>query len=288
MYAAKCNGRGRWEVFDREMGLRSGRRAALTADVREAWQRGEMFVTYQPIVEIPSGRLRGAEALVRWTHPIFGDVSPEEFVALAEEVGSIRRMGLDVMRDAVNQAARWRAEFVPDFYISVNVSPVQLDATLPDAIDEILASAGLDASALLVEITENVVLENREVSLRILEAIRARGTRIAIDDFGTGYSSLAYAQQLPVDLVKIDQSFTRDLDATTVGLVPTIMHLARWLGAAVVAEGVETIEQMHALVLLDCSLAQGYLYSSAVPAESFAAFVRLGHIIPSVGTIRLP
>jgi diguanylate cyclase (GGDEF)-like protein/PAS domain S-box-containing protein len=279
MYSAKWAGKARWQVYDPEMGALAARRVALMSDLRGAWQRGEIFVYYQPIVAAPSGNLRGAEALVRWSHPEFGRVSPQEFIPLAEETGIIRQLGLEVLREAARNAARWRAEFVPDFYVSVNVSPVQLDASLPEAVAEILAATGLDPCALVIEITENVVLSNVDASVRILGTLRESGVRIAIDDFGTGYSSLAYAQRFPVDLLKIDQSFTKKLDATHAGMIPTIIQLAQTMNAALVAEGVETLEQMTELVRLGCGLAQGYLYCPAVPQDSISDIVREGAML---------
>ena len=280
MNAAKQAGKGRFEVFDAEMGARAERRVSLIADLPGAWGRGEMQVNYQPIVEVPGGQIRGAEALLRWAHPVLGAVSPVEFVSLAEESGVIRELGLQVLREAARHAAHWRAKRAPGLYISVNISPVQMADSLPDTVAGILAAAGLDASALVLEITESMVLSSVESSLTILEAIRAHGIRIAIDDFGTGYSSLAYVQQFPIDLVKIDQSFTKVLDATHAGMVPTIIQLARTMHATVVAEGVETLEQMTELVRLECPLAQGYLFSPAVPAEAFARMLAEGALLP--------
>jgi diguanylate cyclase (GGDEF)-like protein/PAS domain S-box-containing protein len=280
MYSVKWAGKSSWKVFDAAMGEQAARRVSLIADLPGAWRRGEMHVHYQPIVEIPSGRLRGAEALLRWSHPVFGRVPPDEFIVLAEQSGVVRDLGLEVLQEASRNAASWRADGAPTFYISVNISPLQLDDALPDAVSGILAATGLDASALLLEITENVVLSNIDESRRVLDALHDRGIRIAIDDFGTGYSSLAYAQQFPIDLVKIDQSFTKKLDATHPGMVPTIIQLARTMGADVVAEGVETLEQMHELVRLGCRLAQGYLYCPGVPADSIADIVRDATLVP--------
>jgi predicted signal transduction protein with EAL and GGDEF domain len=280
MQDAKLAGKACWRVFDAAMGERAERRVRLMADLPGAWRRREMQVHYQPIVELPTGRIRGAEALLRWVHPDFGNVSPGEFIVLAEETGVVRELGLEVLREATRNAALWRTGRATSFYISVNVSPVQLDDLLPDTIVGILAATGLDASALLIEITENVVLSNVEASVRVLEALRERGLRIAIDDFGTGYSSLAYVQRFPIDLVKIDQSFTRELDATHPGMIPTIIQLACTMDAAVVAEGVETREQMTELVRLGCTLCQGYLFSPGVPADAFAPMVRGGTLVP--------
>jgi EAL domain-containing protein (putative c-di-GMP-specific phosphodiesterase class I) len=280
MYAAKHAGKGRFEVFDSEMGARAERRTALIADLPGAWGRGEMDVHYQPIVEVPNGQIRGAEALARWSHPTFGAVSPVEFIDLAEDSGVIRELGLEVLREAARHAARWRAHGAPDFYISVNLSPVQLTESLPDTVAGILGAAGLDAGALVLEITENVVLSNGDSSLVLLAALRKHGIRIAIDDFGTGYSSLAYTQRFPIDVVKIDQSFTKALDAAHAGIVPTIIQLAQTMHAAVIAEGVETCEQMTELVRLGCDLSQGYLFSPALPADAFARILGDGSLSP--------
>ena len=276
MYSAKTNGKHQYAIFDTEMGAQTERRLALMADLRGAWRRGEISVAFQPIVELADGNLRGAEALMRWTHPLYGAVPPSEFIALAEETGTIRGLGLEVLREAAHQTARWRAASAPAFYISVNVSPVQLETGFVAAVDEILAATGLEPRALVLEVTETVLLTDFDASVQILEALRTRGIRIAIDDFGTGYSSLSYAQQLPVDLVKIDRSFTADLGTAGRSMVPAVMNLAATLGATVVAEGVETEEQAAELLGLDCGLGQGHLYAPALPEATFRDLVRAG------------
>ena len=278
MYSAKTSGKGRYAIFDLEMGAQTERRLALKADLRGAWRRGEISVAFQPIVDIADGRLRGAEALMRWTHPLYGAVAPVEFVALAEETGIIRTLGLEVLREATHQAARWRERSAPNFYISVNVSPVQLDGDFVGSVDEILAATGLDPRALVLEVTESVLVTDFGESVAILQALRDRGTRIAIDDFGTGYASLSYARHLPVDLVKIDRSFTSDLGKDGPSIVPTVMQLAQTLRASVVAEGIETEDQAELLVGLECTLGQGHLYAPALPEATFRDLVRAGHV----------
>jgi diguanylate cyclase (GGDEF)-like protein/PAS domain S-box-containing protein len=278
MYSAKTSGKGRYAIFDLEMGAQTERRLALKADLRGAWRRGEISVAFQPIVDIADGRLRGAEALMRWMHPLYGAVSPVEFVALAEETGIIRTLGLEVLREATHQAARWRERSAPTFYISVNVSPVQLDGQFVRSVEEILSATGLDPRALVLEVTEGVLVTDFGGSVAILQALRDRGIRIAIDDFGTGYASLSYARHLPVDLVKIDRSFTSDLGKEGPSIVPTVMQLAETLRAAVVAEGIETEDQADLLVGLECTLGQGHLYAPALPEATFRDLVRAGHV----------
>ncbi len=278
LYAAKSAGKNCYEVFDVAMGEQASRRLALKADLRGAWGRGEMSVVYQPIVHLDSGGLRGAEALLRWTHPQFGTVSPEEFIPLAEETGTIVALGVDVLRAACRQAAAWRGRggFT---YMSVNVSPVQLDESYVDAVDAVLRESGLEPERLVLEVTEGVILSNVTTAVDVLQELRRRGIRVAIDDFGTGYSSLAYAQQLPIDLVKIDRAFTREVTNPS-SVVPAIVQLARVLGAQVIAEGVEEVEHVQALSALRCEFGQGYLYSRPLPAASFEELLRAGIPVP--------
>ncbi|HZP27413.1 MAG TPA: EAL domain-containing protein [Acidimicrobiia bacterium] len=285
MYSAKTGGKGRYAIFDLEMGAQTERRLALKADLRGAWRRGEISVAFQPIVDLVDGRLRGAEALMRWTHPLYGAVSPAEFVAYAEETGIIRTLGIDVLREAARAAAAWRAKSAPNFYISVNVSPAQLDRDFVHCVDTILGATDLDPHALVLEVTESVLVSDFDESVDILQSLRARGIRVAIDDFGTGYSSLSYARQLPVDLVKIDRSFTSDLGSDGPSVVPTILQLARTLRSSVVAEGVETGDQATALLDLGCTLGQGHLYAPALPEATFRDLVRVG-TVPRAQPIR--
>ncbi len=281
LYVAKSAGKRRYEVYDLQMGERASRRLALKADLRDAWRRGEVSVFYQPIVELATGDLRGAEALVRWTHPTFGTVSPVDFIPLAEESGIIVSLGMEILREACHRAAAWRAEG-SRMYISVNVSPVQLatEHFLAD-VDDVLATSGLEPEALVLEITEGVLLSSFDAAVAALQAVRDRGIRTAIDDFGTGYSSLAYAQQLPADVVKIDRSFVIELMHEGASLVPTIMDLARTMRVGVIAEGIEHRVQAEALVALGCILGQGYRYSPPVPAATFEEYVATGSVPPN-------
>ena len=286
LYAAKSAGKQRVELFDPEMGDQATRRLTLKGDLRDAWRRGEITVVFQPITRIEDRRLCGAEALVRWTHPLFGTVSPVEFVPLAEATGIIVSLGLEVMREACRRAAEW-CETGNFSYISVNVSPVQLSSDgFLASVDDVLASTGLAPEDLLLEVTEGVLLTSFESAIGVLEALRSRGIRIAIDDFGTGYSSLAYAQHLPVDLVKIDRAFTIEVMNPS-SIIPAIIQIAEVLGAKVVAEGIETDEHAEMLLALSCELGQGYLYSPPVPATSFERFVTEGVVVPA-GAARGP
>jgi diguanylate cyclase (GGDEF)-like protein/PAS domain S-box-containing protein len=281
LYAAKSAGKGRYEIYDLQMGERASRRLALKADLRDAWRRGEISVFYQPIVELATGDLRGAEALARWTHPNFGTVPPVDFIPLAEESGIIVSLGLEILREACHRAAAWRAAG-SHMYISVNVSPVQLATEdFLAQVDDVLASSGLAPEALVLEITEGVLLSNFDAAVAALQALRDRGIRTAIDDFGTGYSSLAYAQQLPADVVKIDRSFVIELVHEGASLVPTIMDLARTMRVGVIAEGIEHAAQAESLVELGCILGQGYRYSPPVPAATFEEYVASGSVPPT-------
>jgi diguanylate cyclase (GGDEF)-like protein/PAS domain S-box-containing protein len=278
MYSAKTGGKSRHAIYDLAMGAQTERRLALRADLRGAWRRGEISVAFQPIVDIADGRLRGAEALMRWTHPLYGAVPPAEFVPYAEETGVIRVLGLDVLRESARCTARWRAQHAPDLYISVNVSPVQLDEGFVRSVDDILEATKLDPHALVLEVTEGVLVADVAESVDVLQTLRTRGVRVAIDDFGTGYSSLAYARRLPVDLVKIDRSFTSDLGREGPSIVPTVMQLAETLRASVVAEGVEQGDQAALLLALGCTLGQGHLYAPALPEATFSDIVRAGEV----------
>jgi diguanylate cyclase (GGDEF)-like protein/PAS domain S-box-containing protein len=278
MYSAKTGGKSRYAVYDLAMGAQTERRLALRADLRGAWRRGEISVAFQPIVDIADGRLRGAEALMRWTHPLYGAVPPAEFVPYAEETGAIRALGLEVLRESCRCAARWRKQHAPDFYISVNVSPVQLDHEFVAAVEDTLRMTKLDAHALVLEVTEGVLLANVAQSVEVLQTLRAQGVRVAIDDFGTGYSSLSYARQLPVDLLKIDRSFTSDLGRDGPTIVPAVMQLAETLCASVVAEGVEREDQAALLFGFGCVLGQGHLYAPALPEATFSDLVKAGEV----------
>jgi EAL domain-containing protein (putative c-di-GMP-specific phosphodiesterase class I) len=244
----------------------------MESDIRRALEEGDQFqVYYQPQLDLDSGRLVGAEALVRWRHPQRGIIAPGMFIALAEETGLIVPLGEWVLRTACLEAARWRP-----LRVAVNLSPAQFRvAGLAEMIAGVVGETGIDPERLELEITEGVLLTDTEQTLTTLNALKSIGVEIAIDDFGTGYSSLGYLRRFPIDRIKIDGSFIRDIETGDGGLaiVRAVIALGASLAMRTTAEGVETAEQAHRLRELGCDDAQGYLFSPPLPAEEFAAFV---------------
>jgi diguanylate cyclase (GGDEF)-like protein/PAS domain S-box-containing protein len=271
MYAAKSAGRNRFTYFTRELQVAAERRVRLTYDLRAALLGEQFRVYYQPIVNLATGEIYKAEALIRWLHPERGMVSPLEFIALAEDTGLIVPIGDWVFKQAVHQASEWRRRFHPSFQISVNMSPVQIrqDNLVCIQWSEYLAREGMPGQSVAIEITEGLLLD-AELNEKLL-TFRDAGIRISIDDFGTGYSSLAYLKRFDIDYLKIDRSFVQNLgfDADNQALCETMVMLAHKLGLKVIAEGVETADQRDFLVGVGCDFAQGFLYSQPVPAEQF-------------------
>ena len=264
MYRSKSLGKARHEMFDEEMHARSTDLLRLESDLRFAQERNEFFVNYQPIVALDTFRVCGFEALVRWQHPERGLISPQDFIPVAEEAGQILQIGQWVLREACHQIKRWQDKFPADesLYMTVNLSAKQF--AQPDLIDQvssILAGTGLDPNFLKLEITESVLMDDFESAAAMLFQLRALGVRLSIDDFGTGYSSLTYLHRFPIDTLKIDRSFVSVLDKDNLEIVRTILNLAENLGMDVVAEGVETQEQMSLLRNLSCQSGQGYFFS---------------------------
>ena len=279
MYAAKESGRDRASTYNEDLRTAVTTRLAIEADLRHAAEREQLAVWYQPEVELATGRIVAVEALLRWHHRDGTVWTADRFVEIAEDTGLILDMGDWVLRQACLDAAGW-ARSRPDrpLTVRVNVSAVQLaEAGLIEAIDDALAASGLDPTLLCVEITETALLRTTAITHANLEALHARGVSLAIDDFGTGYASLTYLHQYPVDVIKIDRSFMTDVDQPG-GLVAGIVALARTLGIAVTAEGVETPAQAAGLHAFDCPTAQGWLYSAAVPAEDITGL--LAHVYP--------
>jgi diguanylate cyclase (GGDEF)-like protein/PAS domain S-box-containing protein len=278
-YRAKDRGRNRYEVFDDA--LRAATTAALEVetDLHRALERHQLFLRYQPVVELTTGRLLGAEALVRWQHPTRGLLTPDQFLPAAEASGLVVAIGREMLDLAAGALAAVPVEALPS--INVNISPRELaQPDLVDRIREVLGSKRVDPRRLCIEITENAVLDELDTAIEALDAIRALGVRLAIDDFGTGYSSLSYLRRLPVDTVKIDRTFTTELntDSNDVTIVAGIIGLARGLGLEVVAEGVETERQAEILVELGCSQAQGFLYSPPVALDDLLR-LRNHHVV---------
>ncbi len=278
MYRAKKTKAG-FQFFEASMEHSISERMRLENDLRRALQRDELEVFYQPQTHLESEQIVGAEALLRWHHPTRGMVSPLEFIPLAEETGLIDTIGAWVLRTACVQMQKWRQSGLPEMRIAVNLSVKQLlqsDFTL--TVESVLQETGLPSHLLELEITESTLMEHAEDTLEALERLRGLGVRLAIDDFGTGYSSLAYLKRFPVDLVKIDRSFVRDVphDADDAAIVKAIIALAHSLRLKVVAEGVETEAQLQFLNEQSCDMLQGFYLSKPLPADQFAHFIRTG------------
>jgi diguanylate cyclase (GGDEF)-like protein/PAS domain S-box-containing protein len=277
MYRAKSQGRARHQLFDGQMHEQAMERLRIEAGLRRALERGEFVLHYQPVVSLETGAVVGVEALIRWEHPERGLLPPSVFLGIADESGLIAPMSDWVIGAACEQARRWQSELPEPTLVSVNIPPQQLeDARLAEVIEGHLRRAGVPASALGLELVESSLIENRGVTLSNLKRLRAMGVRIAVDDFGTGYSSLSYLKRLPLDALKIDRSFTQGIpgDPNDTAISKTIVAMARSLNLDVVAEGVETVEQMEFLRANGCRLAQGHYFSRPLPAEACAAYIR--------------
>ena len=257
-------------IFDREMHARAVSLLEMETDLRYAIERSEFELYYQPIVDLEEMRLRGFEALVRWNHPHRGLVSPDAFIPLAEATGLIVPMTIQILRSASRQLVDWKLQNAAhnSLMVSVNLSVKHLSHPgLVDQITSILDESGLDPSCLKLEITESSVMENAEKAISVLKQIKATGVNLSIDDFGTGYSSLSYLHRFPIDTLKIDRSFVSSMDAGTENgeIVRTVIALAKALKLSVIAEGIESINQLHQLQMLGCRYGQGYLFSRPLP-----------------------
>ena len=270
---AKASGE-RYLFYTQTMNERVAEKLSLENQLRQALDKEEFVLHYQPKVNLASGKLTSAEALIRWNDPRTGLVPPFQFIPILEETGLIHEVGRWALRKAIEEYLRWRAAGLAAVRIAVNVSPLQLRNR--GFIAEIEQAIGIDplaAAGLELEITESLIMEDVKHSIATLQAIRAMGVTIAIDDFGTGFSSLSYLSKLPVDTLKIDRSFVIGMTTGPQGLalVSTIINLAHALKLKVVAEGVETEEQSRLLRLLNCDEMQGYLFSKPLPVEIFEA-----------------
>ena len=275
MYQAKKGGRGCYKTYTRHMQLHATRRMDIIRALRRAVSEDGFELHYQP--QMRGQSIIGAEALLRWSHPVLGIVSPTEFVPIAEEAGLITTVGTWVLRKAVSQAKAWMDSDIVPFVIAVNVSPAQFrDSEFYDTVVETLQRFRMPPGSLELELTEGAAMHDPEDAIRLLDALHDLGVRIAIDDFGVGYSSLNYLRRLRIHRLKIDQSFVRDIgrDEQARTIVGTIVGMAKSLRLEVMAEGVETREQMDCLHMEGCDLAQGYLYSRPLPADEFATFWR--------------
>ena len=269
---AKLEGRGLARFYEAAMDEALRQRRQLEADLRLAIERGELEVHYQPLADLESGGIVAFEALLRWRHPQLGPVSPDIFIRLAEEGGLIDELGEWVLREACSEAARWD----PPLKLSVNLSPLQfLSDDLVGSVERVLADTGLDPARLDLEVTEGLLIKDAAAALAILQRLKALGVQISMDDFGTGYSSLSYFRMFPFDKVKIDRSFVQEITASpqSLAIVRSVIGLGRGLGMPVVAEGVETAEQLEALRAEGCDQVQGYLISRPNPIGYFEGVV---------------
>jgi diguanylate cyclase (GGDEF)-like protein len=279
LYRAKGQGGDNYQFYTADMNDKALKRLALENSLRRALERREFEVYYQPQVDINSGRVFGVEALVRWQHPEMGLVSPAEFIPLAEDTGLIVPIGEWVLRTACAQSKSWQEAGFAPLSVAVNLSARQFQQqNLSSVVARILQETGLDPHYLELELTESSIMENAESAVRTLGELKEMGVKIAVDDFGTGYSSLGYLKRLPIDKLKIDQSFVRDVttDPDDAALVMAIIALAHNLRLEVVAEGVETEEQRRFLHLLRCDGWQGYLFSKPLPVGAFEELLSEG------------
>jgi diguanylate cyclase (GGDEF)-like protein/PAS domain S-box-containing protein len=272
MYHAKNSGRNNYQFFKPEMNVRAVERQSLESGLRDAMERKEFVLHYQPKMNLDTGAIIGVEALIRWHHPQRGLVPPGQFIPIAEECGFIVPIGQWVLREACHRARAWQDSGLRPMRIAVNVSAVELRAgEFVAGVNDILTETGLDPRYLELELTETFLMQDSKATVAVLKALKGMGVQLALDDFGTGYSSLSYLRRFPIDTLKIDQSFVRDLttDADDASIVTAVISMGKSLHMGVVAEGVETGEQLAFLRDQGCPEGQGYYFSRPVLAEEF-------------------
>ena len=273
MYEAKDRGRNNYQFYRSELNSSATERQSLESSLRHAVQRHELELHYQPIMNVATGVMAGVEALLRWRHPTLGSVLPAQFISIAEESGLIVPIGQWVLREACRQAKAWQDARLPPLRLAVNISAVELRSREFVAdVETILTETGFDPQRLELELTETFLMQDSKPTALVLDALKELGVQLALDDFGTGYSSLSYMRRFPIDALKVDRSFVRNLttDADDASVVRAIINMGKSLHMRVVAEGVETREQLLYLEEHDCTEAQGYYFSRPVKAEGFA------------------
>jgi len=277
MYLAKEEGKNNFQYFSENIKTLSLERLTLEASLRHALERSEFFLQYQAKLDLRTKRITGVEALLRWQHPKLGLVPPAQFIPVAEDTGLIVPIGRWVLSTACAQNAAWQREGLPPVCMAVNLSARQFaDDSLPQDIRAVLEETGMKPELLELELTESMVMRNAERATRLLGQIKKMGVRIAIDDFGVGYSSLAQIKRFPIDTLKVDRSFIRDLErnAEDRAITEAIISMGKTLSLTVVAEGVETQEQQTFLTDHACDAMQGYYFSKPIDHDEFASFVR--------------
>jgi diguanylate cyclase (GGDEF)-like protein len=284
MYQAKENGRQSYQFFKSAMNARAVERQSIEESLRRALERQEFELHYQPKLNLRTGEIVGAEALIRWMHPTRGSVSPAQFIPVAEDCGLIVPIGNWALREACKQTRVWADAKLPAVTIAVNVSAMEFrQGSFLNGVFDILQDTGLVPGSLELELTESVLMKRAESAASVLETLRAAGIQIAVDDFGTGFSSLSYLRKFPIDALKIDQSFIRQItmtpDDTTI--VRAIISLGQSMKLRVIAEGVETLEELAFLQTHHCNEGQGYYFSRPVPSGQFAKLLETGIPKPS-------
>jgi EAL domain-containing protein (putative c-di-GMP-specific phosphodiesterase class I) len=279
MYCAKVNGRNKYKFFEPDMNVQAVQRHSIEICLRHALERQEFILYYQPKINLNSGMIVGVEALIRWQHPELGLMLPSLFVPVAEECGLILPIDRWVLREACCQYQAWRQAGLPPITIAVNTSAIDFhDESFLENIRLILKDTGLDPCYLELELTESILMRDAEFTNSVLEALSNMGVKLAIDDFGTGYSSLSYLRQFPIDTLKIDQSFVNKMinNPDDASIVSAIVSLGKTLKLQVIAEGVETAEQLEFLQAQQCDEVQGYYLGRPMTAEALANILQTG------------
>lgn len=287
---AKQLGRNRYEMYSSQSEPHLATETNLESELHQALERDELRMYLQPKVDVATGRVMGAEALLRWQHPPRGLISPGAFIPLAEETGLILPFGSWILREACEQLARWGEAGWDGLTISVNVASLQLKGgNLLDEVRSVLSATGVDPSRLILELTESAIFENAEANIKILSMIRSLGVRLSLDDFGTGFSSLSYLQQLPVDELKIDRSFIISIESEMdeAPIVPAIIAMAWRLGLQIVVEGIENEAQLKYIERHQCDIYQGFLFAKPMPQDEFFEKLRTEYLLPVSGESKL-